>query len=147
MDQLVAGGGPCFAGRGVAEMMAHASRARREYREIGAALALDPQLTARNRLADFVVAHAGPWRRRLLVRVRLDLLLAPLLVLRGRRRIMTVTVDDHFHSPKGPTPAFRIWSASSRLASDRWPRAPLCCGSDRDDPELPRARGSRSCCN
>src|ERR1700712_2647060 len=102
MDQLIAGRGPGLAGRSVADMMAHARRPRREYRKVSAALALHPQLTIGDGLTDFIVGHTGPRRRRFLVRIRLELPLAPLLVLRGGGRIVTVTVDDHFNSPKGP---------------------------------------------
>src|ERR1700723_3269806 len=76
-------------------MLPHPRRSRREYCQISTALPLDPQLAARDRFADFIVAHGGARRRRLLARMRFDLLLAPLLVLRRRRRIVTLAVDDH----------------------------------------------------
>src|SRR3984885_8786477 len=76
-------------------MMTHARRSRREYRQVGTALPLDPQLAARDRFADFIVAHGGARRRRFLAGMRFDLLLTPLLMLRRCGRIVTVTVDDH----------------------------------------------------
>jgi len=83
VDQIVAGDGPCFAGPGVAEMMAHAGGARRKDRQIGAALALHPELAVADRIADLVIGNRRPRRRGRALRMRLDLLISPLLVLLG----------------------------------------------------------------
>src|SRR5205823_167504 len=99
IDQLVAGGRPRLAGRRVAEVVAHAGGARREDRQVGAALALHLELAALDRLADLVVGHRRARRRRLAGRVRLDLLLAPALVRTRRGGVVAVAVDDH-----GPAP-------------------------------------------
>src|SRR5260370_1318572 len=105
-DQLVAGGGPGFARRCVAKMVAHARRARGEDRQVGAALALHLELAALDRLTDLIIGHRRARRRRLARRVRLDLLLTPSLVLTRRGGVVAVAVDDH-----GPAPP--LDSASS----------------------------------
>src|SRR5262249_30212469 len=94
-DQLVAGAGPGFARRRVAEMMAHAGGARREDRQIGTAIALELELTAGDRFADLVVGHHRARRRRLARRVRRNLLAAPPLLLTRSGRVVAVAVDDH----------------------------------------------------
>src|SRR5207237_10548545 len=84
VDKLVAGAGPGFAGAGIAKVVAHAGGARREDRQIGAALALHLELAALDRLADLVVRHSRPRRRRLAGLVRRELPGAPSLVLTRR---------------------------------------------------------------
>ena len=103
VDQLVAGARPGFAGRRIAEMVAHPGGARGEDRQVGAALTLHLELAALDRLADLVVGHRRARRRRLAGRVRLDLLLAPALVLTGRGGVVAVAVDNHGNQP----PLFR----------------------------------------
>src|SRR6516162_6400861 len=95
MDQLVAGTGPGFAGRRVAQMVPHAGGARRKDRQIGAALALHLELAIGDRLADFVVGNSRTRWRRFAGLVCLDLLAAPPLVLAGRGGVMAVAIDDH----------------------------------------------------
>ena len=58
LDQVVAGLRPVLARRLVADVMRHRRRARREDREVGAALALELELRAFEALADLVVADA-----------------------------------------------------------------------------------------
>src|SRR6516225_10308747 len=95
VDQLIAGAGPGLAGRCVAEVVAHAGGARREDRQVGAALALHLELAIGDRRTDLVVGDARARRRRLARLVRLDLLTAPALVLTGGGRVVAVTIDDH----------------------------------------------------
>src|SRR5205823_5629722 len=95
VDQFVAGARPRFAGPGVAKVMAHAGGARREDRQVGAALALHPELAALDRRADLVVRHSRARRHRLAGLVRLDLLAAPSLVLTRRGCVVAVAIDDH----------------------------------------------------
>src|ERR1700744_6081773 len=95
VDQLIAGQGPGFAGRRVAQMMAHSRCARREDGKIGAALALHLELSVDDGLPDFVVRHRWPRRRNLVRGMRLNLLLAPFFVLRRRRGVVTMTIDNH----------------------------------------------------
>ena len=99
VDQLVAGGGPGFAGPGIAEVVAHAGRARGKDRQVGAALALHLELAADDGGADLVIRHARARRRRLAGLVRLDLLGAPRLVLTRGSGVMAVTIDNHRNSP------------------------------------------------
>ena len=65
-DQLVAVLGPEPAGVDVADVVAHPRRPRREQGEVGAPLALEPQLGALEAGPDLVVADGRrcPWRRR-----------------------------------------------------------------------------------
>src|ERR1700719_773885 len=95
VDELVAGAGPSFAGPRIAKVVAHAGGARREDRQIGAALALHLELAARNCLADLVVGHSRARRRWLAGLVRLDLLVAPSLVLTRGGRVVAVAFPDH----------------------------------------------------
>src|SRR5439155_23913366 len=95
MDQLVASGGPRFARRRVAEVMAHPGGARRKDRQVGAALALHLELAALDALADLVVADRRPRRRRPALAVGGDLLAAPALVLARGGRVVAVAIDDH----------------------------------------------------
>src|SRR5215471_10509651 len=63
VDQLVARAGPSLAGRGIAKVMAHTGGARREDRQVGAALALQFELTIDDRLMDLLVGYRGARRR------------------------------------------------------------------------------------
>jgi hypothetical protein len=99
MDQIVAGDCPGLACRGVAKMMSHAGRARRKDCEIGAALALHPELAIADRIANLIIGDQGTLRRLCAPRMRLDLGLPPLLVLLRSRRVVTVAVDDHCAAP------------------------------------------------
>ena len=56
VNQIVAVLGPVQAGRRVADVVRHRRRARREDRDVGAALALQLQLRVLQALADLVVA-------------------------------------------------------------------------------------------
>ena len=56
VNQIVAVLGPVKAGRRVADVVRHRRRARREDRDVGAALALELQLRALQALANLVVA-------------------------------------------------------------------------------------------
>src|SRR6516165_3683536 len=113
VDQLVAGAGPGFADRRIAQVVAHAGGARRKDRQIGAALALHLELATVDRLADLVVGDRRAWRQRLAGLVRLDLLAAPCFVLARRGRVMAVAIDDHapLLSDQCPTPHWRTSAA------------------------------------
>src|SRR5207244_11213856 len=111
VDQFVAGGGPGFAGRPSAELVAHPGGARREDRQVGAALALHLELTALDRLADLVVADCRARRRRFARGMRLDLLGAPGFVLTRGGCVVAVTVDDH-----GNAPSFAFASLAARAS-------------------------------
>src|SRR3989442_549991 len=95
MDQVVAGDGPSFARLGGAEMMAHAGGAGRKNREIGSALALNPELAIADRIANLVVSDLRTLGRPRAFRMRFDLRLSPLLVLLGSSRVVTVAVDNY----------------------------------------------------
>ena len=99
MDQLVAGTGPGFAGHRIAQMMSHAGGARREDRQIGAALALHLELATLDRFTDLVVGDIRAPRRRLAGLVRLDLLAAPPLVLARGGRVVAVAINNHRNLP------------------------------------------------
>jgi hypothetical protein len=58
VDQVVALARPGVAHLHVADMVLHRARARREERQVGAALALDLQLRALQGIADFLVGYA-----------------------------------------------------------------------------------------
>ena len=99
----------CAAGRLVADVMRHAGGARREDREVGAALALELELRALQALADLVVADAevlvgGAARR---VGQAGELAVAEDLELLRRGRVVAVAVDDHRRVPcrRGSDPA------------------------------------------
>src|SRR5262249_14190996 len=96
---FVAGAGPGFAGRRIAEMVAHAGGARREDREICSALALQFELAVRDRVADLVVGYRRARRRRPARRGRLDLLAPPAPWPARRGRVVAVAIDDHGTSP------------------------------------------------
>src|SRR5262249_17441598 len=97
MDQVVADLRPFQAHRVVADMMAHAGGARREDRDVGAALALELELRALDAGADLVIRHleAGTRRQRAPVLDRLGLVLAEAMQVLGFGRVVAVTVDDH----------------------------------------------------
>src|SRR5215813_3607340 len=97
MDQVVADLRPFKAHGEVADVVAHAGGARREDREVSAALALELELRALDRGADFVVGHfqAGTRRQRRLILDRLGLILAEAMKILGFGRVMAVAIDDH----------------------------------------------------
>src|SRR5215469_13218584 len=77
-------------------MMAHGRGARGEEREIRAALLLQPQLVLLDGLANLIVRDgAGCGRGGGRVLEGSDLRVAEFLVGGGRRRVVTVTIDDH----------------------------------------------------
>ena len=81
MDEIVADARPLLADLGVADVVRHAGRARRENRHVGAALALQFELRALEALADLVVGDAKIERFRAL---RLVFEAGDLLVAEGR---------------------------------------------------------------
>ena len=85
------------AGRRVADVVPHRRRARREDRDVGAALALQLQLRLLQALADLVVADGDRAFRRRTQRIRQsrDLAVPIDLELVGRGRVVPVAVDDH----------------------------------------------------
>ena len=97
MDEIVADLRPFLAHREIADVVAHAGGARREDREVGAALALELELRALDAGADLVVRHleAGARRQRRLVLDRLGLVLAETVQVLGLGRVVAVTIDDH----------------------------------------------------
>ena len=97
VDQVVADARPLRADVRVADMMRHAGGARREDRNVGAALALEFELRAFEAGADLVVADAEVERLRpqRLVLDAGDLLVAEGGKLLRRRCVMSVAIDDH----------------------------------------------------
>ncbi len=97
VDQIVADLRPFLAHCEIADVVAHAGGARREDREVGAALALELELCALDAGADLVVRHleAGARRQRRLVLDRLGLVLAEAVQVLGFGRVVAVTIDDH----------------------------------------------------
>ena len=111
VDQVVAELRPRAARRGVADVVRHPRRPRREDREIGAALALQLELRALEARAHLVVAdlERALRRRRAAALERRDLRLAPGLELARRGGVVAVAVDDHVRlaSPVfGPAPFY-----------------------------------------
>ena len=102
VDQVVADLRPFEADALVADVMPHAGGARREDRQIGAALALQLELVLLDALADFVVGHlqrrARRHRRLVLGVGRRGLLLAEALQVLGLGGVVAVAVDDHDNS-------------------------------------------------
>src|SRR5262249_43686024 len=97
VDQLVRDLRPFEADAGVADVVRHAGRARREDRQIRAALALQLELRTLDARAQLVVADLER-RARGLLRGILDagdLALAPVVQLLRLGRVVAVTVDDH----------------------------------------------------
>src|SRR5579862_4247444 len=83
--------------------MAHAGSARRENRQIGAALALQLELVALDAFADFVVGHFQGRARRhrgLVLGVgRRGLLFAETMQVLGLGGVVAVAIDDHDGAP------------------------------------------------
>ncbi len=92
-------------------MVAHASRAWRENREVGPAFALHLELAVHDGLAQFVVGHRRARRDGATVGKRLDLGVTPRLVLARRGRVVPVAIDNH-----GVLANLLIESAASRTA-------------------------------
>src|SRR4029077_2573604 len=115
MDEIVADLRPFLADREVTDVVAHARSARREDREIGAALALEFELRALDAGADLVVRHleAGPRWQRGLVLDRLGLVLAETVQVLGFSRVVAVTIDDHDTLRRG-------WWARALLTAREW---------------------------
>src|SRR5262249_37316093 len=88
---------PFQADRVVTDVVAHAGGARREDRDVGAALALELELRAFDAGTDLVIRHleAGTRRQRALGLDRLGLVLAEAVQVLGFGRVVAVTVDDH----------------------------------------------------
>lgn len=96
VDQVVARLGPLQAGRGVSNVVGHGNRARRKNREIDAAFALNLQLRFFHALAKFIVADLQRLRGRLRrIRESIDLALSIRCQRLRRRRVMSVTIDNH----------------------------------------------------
>ena len=123
MNQIIAVLRPVETRRRIADVMSHAGGARREDRHVGASLALELELRSLEARANLVIRDRN---RALLATVRRtckrrDLRLAPGQQRLRRRRVMTVTVDDH--TPTRPTsateptwPAFIVLSIRSSNA-------------------------------
>ncbi len=153
-DEVVAHARPLEARGFVADVVRHEARPRREERDVGAALALHPELRALEALPDLVVAddERGAGGRLARVADRGDLLLAPGLERRRRRRVVSVTVDDHrsFRVGRGLArpaaagtdgirrPASAVRSAARSPAPSR--RSP-CWRSGRGNWRAPSSRG------
>jgi hypothetical protein len=79
--------------------LAHARRARRENGDVGAALALQPELVLLDALADFVVGHFERSARRHGRLFRAGgcrgLLLAEAVQVLGFGRVVAVAIDNH----------------------------------------------------
>src|SRR5262249_18805837 len=103
VHQLVRDLRPLEADAFVADVVRHAGRARREDRQVGAALALQLELRALDARADLVVADLEARARRLLPRVldAGDLRFAEIVQLLRLGRVVAVTVDDHGASRDG----------------------------------------------
>src|SRR6185436_622055 len=98
VDQVVALAGPGDAGRLVADVVLHRARARREEGQAGAALALDPELGAFERVANLLIGNDRC--RNGFTRIG-KLQLSPIPQSFRRRRIVPVAVDDHAVSMYG----------------------------------------------
>src|SRR5262245_62465457 len=97
MDEVVADLRPFLADREIADVVTHAGGARREDREVGAALTLEFELCPLDAGADLVVRHleSSPRRQRRLVLDCLGLVLAEAVQVLGFGRVVAVTIDDH----------------------------------------------------
>ena len=97
MDQVVADARPFGAGRRGARMMRHAAGARREDRQVGAALLLEGDLVGLEAGAQLVVGDAEIGRQRLQRRVDEpgELAVAEPRQRRRSRGEVAVAVDDH----------------------------------------------------
>src|SRR5690606_33382407 len=90
--------GPRAARRLVADVMPHPAGARREQRDVGAALALHLELVVLDAFAQLIVCDVERALDRLMVRILRELGLLPLAIfseLFRRRRVMSVAIDDH----------------------------------------------------
>src|SRR5262249_48339012 len=97
MDEVVADLRPFQADGLVADVVPHAGGPRREDRDVGAALALELELRARQALADLVVAHLQRrpgWHRRLVLDGFGLFLPEPMQVLR-LGGVVAVAIDNH----------------------------------------------------
>ena len=97
MDQVVADLRPFLRDREITDVMAHAGGARRENREVGAALLLELELSALDALANLVIGHfqARARRQRRLILNRFGLVLAEAMQVLGLGRVVAVAIDDH----------------------------------------------------
>jgi aminopeptidase N len=101
VDKVVAHPRPGDRGGRVGDVVAHGRRPRGEDRQVGAALARDPQLVGLDRLPDLVVADRRVGRHRQRRVGQPGQLRVPVRRQRGgRRRVVTVAIDDH---PRLPT--------------------------------------------
>src|SRR5215211_2863163 len=141
MDQVVGVLGPVAADQLVAEVVAHPARARREQREIGAALALHLELTIFDAFADLIIgdvhlalargAHLGD--------------LGPTVRLHAGRvgRVVPVDINDHGKMlPILATPSRRVSGSYGRGVAATLARAPARSPAKRLRSRLPRARRS-----
>ena len=123
MDEIVADLRPFEADAFVADVMAHAGGARREDRQIGAALALQLELVLLDAVADFVVGNLKrrPRRHRHFVLGvgRGRLLLAKAMQVLGLGGVMAVTIDDHDKSLQG-------WASDARAGRDCQTVSAIC---------------------
>ena len=96
--QLVADRGPGRRHLEVADVVGHETGARREQRDVAAALLHQPQLVGLDRFAQLVVADLQVGRARHHARVldACDLLVAPRFQRLGRRGVVAVAIDDHW---------------------------------------------------
>src|SRR5262249_7570613 len=106
-------------------VVAHAHGARREDRDVGAAVLLQAELVLLDALADLVVGDFQRRLRRLLRGVLdiVDLVLAPAQQVLGFGRVMAVTIDDHDTHPNGGRAAHERRIAG--LAGSYDPRLPI----------------------
>src|SRR6185295_1285454 len=115
LDEVVAGTGPGGRGRFVADVMRHCRGARREERDIRAAVALQLELVLLDRLANLVVADA---RRRRRGQARIlqprQLLVAELLMSVRSSGVVAVAVDDQHQTLPLLRPSVIASSMSSR---------------------------------
>src|SRR5215475_8399461 len=115
MDEVVADLRPFLAHCEITDVVTHAGGARREDRQIRAALALELELRALDAGADLIVRHleAGARRQRRLVLDRLGLVLAETVQVLGFGRVVAVTIDDHDTLRRG-------WWARALLNAREW---------------------------
>jgi hypothetical protein len=100
VDEVVADPRPGDRGGRIGDVVAHGRRAGGEDRQVGAALARDPQLVGLDRLPDLVVADLGVGRHRPGRVGQPGQLRVPVALQRGRRgRVVTVAIDDHLRLP------------------------------------------------
>src|ERR1700744_5619596 len=128
MNEIVASAGPALARGLIADIVGHGGGARREYRDIGAARALQLQLRILQAVANLIVGdfflrierhiEAGFQAR--------DLRIAKLLQLARSRRVVTVAVDDHAQYIRvGLSTRMRCRSAGSgQIFANRFTNSP-----------------------